>query len=120
VLLVAGSDQQAVFDNARRALAEALRRKIPFPVRIAQLSARRDLPPGEGVAPGASACLLVTTSHGTPRGLVLTYKDELLTPAFLDRLLMWVSPRWFHFSALRASASTGVDHAVVEGARAGS
>ncbi len=102
VVLVAGSDEQAVFDNARRAFAERLRGTSPVPLVTTMLSARRRAVE-EGVfpatlrnieaafaqtAPQASACLLFATSHGVQReGLVLTRRRELLTPAFLDRTL---------------------------------
>lgn len=102
VVLIAGSDEQAVFDNARRDFAERLRETSPVPLVTAMLSAR----PGaaeDGVfpatlanidaafartAPQASACLLFATSHGVPHGgLVLARERELLTPAYLDRVL---------------------------------
>jgi hypothetical protein len=102
VVLVAGSDEQVVFDNARRDFAGRLRETSPLPLVTTMLSARRGAAE-EGVfpatlrnidaafartAPQASACLLFATSHGVPReGLVLTRRRELLTPAYLDRTL---------------------------------
>ena len=99
-VLVAGSDEQAVFDNGREAFAAAMRKKSSLPLATVQLSARRDAPPdvrpatranieaafAKG-APKAAACLLFATSHGSPRGLVLTFARETLTPAFLDDVL---------------------------------
>ena len=99
-VLVAGSDQQAVFDNGREAFAAAMRKKSPLPLAVVALSARRDAPPDlrpatranveaafAKAAPGAAACLLFVTSHGSPRGLALTFARETLTPAFLDDVL---------------------------------
>ena len=99
-VLVAGSDQQAVFDNGREAFAAAMRKRSPLPLTVVALSARRDAPPElrpatranieaafAEVAPGAAACLLFATSHGGPRGLALTFASETLTPAFLDDVL---------------------------------
>lgn len=106
VVVVAGSDEQVVFDNARRAFAERLREASAIPLVTTMLSAAPR--PGEGraeasvlpatlreidaafarTAPGAAACVLFATSHGIPRGgLALTRRKELLTPAFLDRTL---------------------------------
>ena len=86
-VLVAGSSEQAVFENARRDLAAVLRQVIGC--------ARRDLaqrePPANPVAtspgdagehrgrrcrdrPKALACFVFGTSHGTQRGLVLSYR----------------------------------------------
>lgn len=104
VVLVAGSDEQAVFDNARRAFAERLRETSPVPLVTTMLSAaRRSGAAEEGVhpatlrnidaafartAPRAAACVLFATSHGIPdAGLALTRRREVLTPAFLDRIL---------------------------------
>lgn len=99
-VLVAGSDEQAVFDNGRAAFAAAMRKRSPLPLAAVELSARRDGPPDVGpatradieaafakVAPKAAACLLFVTSHGSPRGLALTFARETLTPAFLDDVL---------------------------------
>lgn len=102
VVVVAGSDEQGVFDNARRAFAERLGQTSPVPLATTMLSARRGTVE-DGVfpatlrnidaafartAPQASACLLFATSHGVPReGLVLSRRRELLTPAYLDRVL---------------------------------
>ena len=102
VVVMAGSDEQVVFDNARRAFAERLRATSPVPLVTTMLSARRGAVE-DGVFPAtlrnidaafartalqASACLLFATSHGVPReGLVLTRRRELLTPAYLDRVL---------------------------------
>ena len=100
-VLVAGSDEQAVFDNARNAFAAVLRRISRTPLVLTMLSASRDammedvLPATlENIdaafartAPKAAACLLFVTSHGTRRGLVLTYHEELLTPQRLDAIL---------------------------------
>lgn len=99
-VLVAGSDEQAVFDNGREAFAAAMRQKSPLPLATVQLSARHDAPPDvrpatranieaafAKTAPGATACLLFATSHGSPRGLALTFARETLTPAFLDDVL---------------------------------
>jgi hypothetical protein len=101
-VLVAGSDEQPVFDNARRALVGELRAVSRAPLALATLSASRGtVAAGDALpatlagieaaftrtAPGASACLFFATSHGTRRGLVLTHDDELLTPARLDAVL---------------------------------
>lgn len=99
-VLVAGSSEQRVFDNARRALADALPQVSRTPLRVVSLSAGRDaagdvLPATldnievafASAAPAAAACLLFATSHGTPEGLVLTFAEEMLTPARLDAIL---------------------------------
>lgn len=101
-ILVAGSNEQGVFDNARRALARQLPEVSRTPLAITMLSAsRRVVASGDALpatlesidsafartAPGASGCLLVATSHGTREGLILTYAEELLTPAGLDAIL---------------------------------
>src|SRR4051812_27478969 len=99
-VLVAGSDDQAVFDNGRAAFAAAMRKRSPLPLAAVELSARRDAAPDlrpatradieaafAKVAPKATACLLFVTSHGSPRGLALTFARETLTPAFLDDVL---------------------------------
>lgn len=96
-VVVAGSNEEPVFDNARRAMEAWLGERQPHAV--ASLSA---MPEAEGVppatlagieqafartAPGASACFLFATSHGTGQGMHLSYRDEVLTPARLDAIL---------------------------------
>ena len=100
VVLVAGSDEEPVFDNARLALEEELRRASPAPLAVTSLSAAPDaavaaLPATLAnietafarTAPGASACFLFATSHGSPEGMQLTHGDEVLAPARLDAIL---------------------------------
>ena len=97
VVLVAGSDEEPVFDNARLALEEELRRASPAPLAVTSLSAAPDaaLPATLAnietafarTAPGASACFLFATSHGSPEGMQLTHSEEVLAPARLDAIL---------------------------------
>jgi hypothetical protein len=101
VVLVAGSDEEPVFDNARLALEEELRRASPAPLAVTSLSAAPDASPVVALpatlanietafartAPGASACFLFATSHGSPEGMQLTPGDEVLAPARLDAIL---------------------------------
>ena len=101
-ILVAGSGEQAVFDNARRDLAAELRQVIGVPLVVTSLSASRRAAPARDVlpatlanieaalaatAPKALACFVFATSHGTRRGLVLSYEEEVLTPNRLDAML---------------------------------
>ena len=101
-VLVAGSSEQAVFDNARRDLAAELRQVIGVPLVVTSLSASRRAAPARDVlpatlanieaalaatAPKALACFVFATSHGTRRGLVLSYEEEVLTPSRLDAML---------------------------------
>lgn len=98
-VLVAGSDEEPVFDNARRALEAELRRRKPGSLALVSLSAVSEAAGASpatlaGIeeafartAPGASACFLFATSHGSRQGMHLVYEDELLTPAQLDAIL---------------------------------
>lgn len=101
-LLVAGSNAQHVFDNARLAMRDRLL-AIGIPKNnIQMLSADGSRLRGgvraatlanieaalHGMADGAdSGCLVFMTSHGSERGLDLSYRHEALTQQTLDRLL---------------------------------
>jgi len=106
VVLVAGSDEEPVFDNARLALEEELRRASPAPLAVTSLSAAPDASPVAALpatlanietafartAPGASACFLFATSHGSPEGMQLTPGDEVLAPARLTPFSIATAP----------------------------
>jgi len=101
-LLVAGDNGLPVFDNAVGGVA-ALLRRTGTAADVTRLSATRGV-----IARGAreaslggvlaavsamrpvpgQACLVYATSHGVPgRGLYLAAREEVLTPALLDRAL---------------------------------
>lgn len=101
-LLVAGSDAQHVFDNARLAMRDLLV-SIGLPKGSIRMLSADEASLGGGVraatlanieaalasmAGGAgSGCLVFMTSHGTERGFDLSYRNETLTQGMLDGLL---------------------------------
>jgi hypothetical protein len=101
VVLVAGDDEQPVFDNAVRSLAQFLIASGVPDANIHRFSANPDAvgaePSGEvrivrgiadlRVAPG-DRCLVFITSHGSPdKGVFLSFADEDLSPASLAKAL---------------------------------
>jgi hypothetical protein len=101
-VVVAGDNAQPVFDNARRRVADLLARLGYAGAGLRMLSADpQQLAPGVGPATIAgldaafehvpadpqTGCILFLTSHGSPDGIYLSWRNEFLSPSTLNRIL---------------------------------
>lgn len=101
VVLVAGDDSLAVFDNATARLADDLRTRAHVPPADLHRLSARDEEIDRGAIPAtrrgvidaisglhaqaSDTCLVYATSHGMPRrGLALAASDDTLLPNLLD------------------------------------
>jgi hypothetical protein len=98
-LLVSGDASIPAFDNMVNGLARRLVSPAVPRERIVTVTARTPSPAGPATVAGIAqaarqmrlgpddGCMVFLTAHGSPQGLAITQRNEVLSPAMLDRIV---------------------------------